>query len=56
VFDLFFLSEANLILQHYGYYVYEYQLRQQLIREWERFFSLPEEDQDWETGTTRILV
>lgn len=43
-------SEANLILQHYGHFVHEYLTQQQLIREWEVFFSLPEKDQDWETG------
>ena len=43
-------SEADLILQHYGYYVHEYLVQQQLIREWQSFFSLPEEDQEWEIG------
>jgi len=43
-------SEANLIHQHYGQYVYEYLIQQQLLKKWITFFSQPDEEQDWVEG------
>lgn len=54
VFAFTLFSDADLIYQHYAHYVHEYLVQQQLIGEWKSFFALPEEDQDWETGTTNM--